>query len=744
MNYKIIREQVLFSRRSLFLFGLSVVLAVAIGCFMPSGKVFAAGGVGTGGSGSGGSSSAGYNTRNGHGWLLYDVNGAGPSGGFRNGTAWSNVQAVCRGANAGSVMLFGISNSAGNIKGYNFIQDYSSGHYAAGTVLDGGRATAIPTSWAQAAFDQLPSQGVSTAGFTFGGANGNVAWFCTGISNVNHDPAGDSVMSCNTGFQGWALDADDLNARLGFAIIIKPTGTAWDPSNYKINGTANQAIPNPPFDTTALAAFGVNQNRGFTIALPDQFKNGTNYDWMILAANAAGTPSNPLGFSILGQGAFNCPSPVTSFTITLKGQTTLLPDNENPNQAQFTNVGATTNRAVNGVVMSRQYVIRKPGQSDQNLPSPPAVTVNIPTGTTGINLSPNPDFRGATGLSAGDQVCVIVTASPGSGKANSSNDITEKGADKSADFCARVVNKPYLSVYSGDVYAGGNFASTSSACPFAGNIAGYLNTGGYGSGTQLAATALGTISGFNSASMRTSGVAARPKGLSFANTPSLGQFSGNHCLRDYFADSAAATSVGSLDLNTAASGDYKISGDVTLGGATIQKGRQLRLFVEGTVKLTGNIQFSTVPRGARADVPSLQIIARNITISNGVQTVDGIYVAQPKLGQQATQGSINTCTEGAGIDSLYGACSNQLVINGAFIANRVQFRRTLGSLRNAVLDQPFGLRAGCSGSNPGGSKPTCAAEVFNFTPELYLTVPSDGSTNLGGPDDYNVVLPPVL
>lgn len=434
----------------------------------------------------------------------------------------------------------------------------------------------------------------------------------------------------------------------------------------------------------------------------------------------------------------------TPFDIRLKGQTSLLPDTENPSQSRFTNVGGTTSRAVNGVVMTRKYSIRRIAQPEQVLPSPPAVTVNIPTGTTGVNLTPNPDTRATTGLNAGDQVCVTVTASPGSGKANSSNNITEKGPDKSADFCARVVNKPYLSVYSGDVYAGGNFANTVTTCINPAKIDGYIGSSGWGSGTQLAATALGAISGFNSASWRTSGTAARPNGLSFANTPTIGTFGASHCLANYFADSAAATAVGSLDLSTAATGDYRIAGNTTINGATIPNGRRIRLFVEGTATINGNIQFASSPRSSRADIPGLQVIARNITISNAVQVVDGIYIAQPQLGQQATQGIINTCSQGTNDDALYGPCGNQLVINGAFIANKVRFLRSLGSLRNANTDQPFGIRAGCSGATPGGPKPTCAGEVFNFTPELYLTVPGSGNNGYAGPDDYIVQLPPVL
>ena len=51
--------------------------------------------------------------------------------------------------------------------------------------------------------------------------NGNVAWFCTGINPARHDPTGSAVVSCDGGFQGWALDADNLFAQLGIAIVIK-------------------------------------------------------------------------------------------------------------------------------------------------------------------------------------------------------------------------------------------------------------------------------------------------------------------------------------------------------------------------------------------------------------------------------------------------------------------------------------------------------------------------------------------
>jgi hypothetical protein len=167
--------------------------------------------------------------------------------------------------------------------------------------------------------------------------------------------------------------------------------------------------------------------------------------------------------------------------------------------------------------------------------------------------------------------------------------------------------------------------------------------------------------------------------------------------------------------------------------------------------ITANsIAFSPAARSSTADIPSLEIVARNTKIASNVTRLDGVYVAQPHAGAGTTEGIINTCTDSAGApigdDNLYNDCGNQLVINGAFVANKVQFRRTLGSLRNAHLDNAFGAATNvCAGSSPGAPKSSCAGELFHFSPEVYLGVPF-GSTpgTPTDPDDYQVVLPPVL
>ena len=73
-------------KRRIFLPALLVLVGSIASLIIMGGGVAHAqggGGVGSGGSGSGGS--GGAQSRYGWGWRLYDVSGAGPSGGFKSG-----------------------------------------------------------------------------------------------------------------------------------------------------------------------------------------------------------------------------------------------------------------------------------------------------------------------------------------------------------------------------------------------------------------------------------------------------------------------------------------------------------------------------------------------------------------------------------------------------------------------------------------------------------------------------------
>jgi len=159
------------------LFALLVVffVSVLIGSLVAPQSAHAAGGVGGGGSGGGGS--GGAQSTYGYGWYVFNTDGSnGTPGGLRNGGTWAGVQATCRDARANKIIAFIVRTSRRNVASsvvYNYTTKFGGSLYLGNS---GGDWEPIPT--AQAQFNSLPASGVSTAGFTFGGPNGNVAWFC--------------------------------------------------------------------------------------------------------------------------------------------------------------------------------------------------------------------------------------------------------------------------------------------------------------------------------------------------------------------------------------------------------------------------------------------------------------------------------------------------------------------------------------------------------------------------------------
>jgi hypothetical protein len=108
-----------------------------------------------------------------------------------------------------------------------------------------------------------------------------------------------------------------------------------------------------------------------------------------------------------------------------------------------------------------------------------------------------------------------------------------------------------------------------------------------------------------------------------------------------------------------------------------------------------------------------------------------VYIAQ-KSG--ATGGSIYTCATSAAplpLDgNLYSACNNKLVVNGIFSANQILLMRTVGSVGQANAGET-------AGSNN-------AAEVFNYSPAMWLAQPPGGSTTGSSNYDSITSLPPIL
>lgn len=321
--------------------------------------------------------------------------------------------------------------------------------------------------------------------------------------------------------------------------------------------------------------------------------------------------------------------------------------------------------------------------------------------------------------------------------------VSVSGSSNSPQTCTgaiKVVRIPYVSFYGADVYAGGDFLGNGS-CTRSSDITTFTRAGSRGSGVQFAALALGTINGFNSARLR-SADPKPPKGLTFANAGSLsGSLGASHCIPDYFADAATLppdTSTTNINLSSVTTGNkfYKNSSTITISG-TLGTSQRTNIFVEGDVRITSDIKYATTSWANTSQIPSLHLYVKgNILIESDVSEIAGMYVAQPS---GSNKGEIVTCvTQGTDTSvtnvNLLSICSTKLTINGSFTARKVSFLRASNSLRDA---------ASPGENSANGSK---AAEVFNFGPEHYLSVPEPvpGSSNTRPAYDSFTGLPPIL
>ncbi len=380
-----------------------------------------------------------------------------------------------------------------------------------------------------------------------------------------------------------------------------------------------------------------------------------------------------------------------------------------------------------------------------NSGSPGSIAPGSPFTTSGLPIPITPTHEGST-------ICTtffVHPATPGAA-----------APEGTAEQCIAIANRPYLKVYGGDIAAGSGLDCASN--PRAG-IATWNRGSSHayaGAGTQYATYAMDAINGF--ASAQSSPGAPAPTGLSFANTvnvdPPAGKFGGGFetapCIANYYdrinslplppASFPTPTPPGQF---TALDGNYAFNSNTILerpggggGDLTVGSGNRITIYIDGNLFISNNVVYPTTMD--ITSIPLFQVVVRgNIYISRNVSQLDGIYIAQ----KHPNAGGINTADDTGGViytcatapftpadhhsNSFYTDCNNKLTINGAFIANSIEFLRTAGKLSLSQNDGP-------SGNN--------AAEVFNFNPSLWLTQPT--TTPTATVDSYDAItsLPPIL
>jgi hypothetical protein len=255
--------------------------------------------------------------------------------------------------------------------------------------------------------------------------------------------------------------------------------------------------------------------------------------------------------------------------------------------------------------------------------------------------------------------------------------------------------EPYFHVYGGDVSAGAGFGAACTVDPDAG-IYGFSSGAApfRGSGSQLAAYALGTIEEFTTGRV----VAPNdPNHLSFASPTTYGgDLNANYaaCAPDFF-EYAAGT----------------LTGDVNIAGRNLALGERQTIYVDGNATITGNITYAGGSYADTSQIPVFRLIVRgNIYVAPNVTRLDGIYIAQPN---GVNAGKFYTCWPGnvpTGAD-INGLCRSRLTVYGAVLAETIKFTRSLGTLSQASAGERYNT-AYAAGQGP--------AEVFIFSPEVWL------------------------
>ena len=419
------------------------------------------------------------------------------------------------------------------------------------------------------------------------------------------------------------------------------------------------------------------------------------------------TPQNQLGGS--GDSAQACATVIADFDLT-------------------PTVTPSTGSAQQNDSISFTYTVYNPGPTPSTLTTCKIVGNNHTSGYTPLpqqdadrNSDPGytppsticpTNFLEGTTTTVATETVDVGNAAPGSRICRSLvlNPKDQNGGFRaSAEACVVIAKTPYVHFQGNDVWAGGGFAAVNPACNASSKIttsAHALKDGSVaGGGVEYAAYALSKITNFGSAGRAIINPAA-PTGkmLTFSNVTSanLGFYGApQHCINDYVATYTGTPVTGqptTIDVNQG-TGTYQINGAHTFHG-DVPNGSQQIWLVNGDVTIDGDIKYSDSYNSV-GDMPSLVIIAMgNVFVKDNVKQMDGLFI---------TRGTFNTCSNAPSGNLSINDCNNQLVVNGSVIAGSLTLLRTYGADGNddSVRKNP--------------------AEIFNFSPEMYLKSALNGS-----------------
>jgi hypothetical protein len=299
-----------------------------------------------------------------------------------------------------------------------------------------------------------------------------------------------------------------------------------------------------------------------------------------------------------------------------------------------------------------------------------------------------------------------------------------RGADIATGGGFRDINDVCASTAPGYISPATGYSAASGAYDYAGGIRAYGNqNGGRGSSAEYGVLSLGLTIGQPTGPVgffsrhnevfANTGVPNAPNGGNLGGYLSPSGATDAHCVDDYFTKTrlpgtTPTTIPGStIDLTGKANGQYQTSGSVTLtssgcGTPVVGISKQITLYVNGNLTINNDICYAKNGWDPtdRSQIPYLAIIVSgNITLTGGVNELDGLYVAQPD--SSGSEGIFNTC------DTF---CANQLVVYGAVIAQQLELNRAHGTMG------PIDADVNNLTTNP--------AELFNYVPSMIIGTPN--------------------
>lgn len=676
----------------------------------------AGGGVGGGGGGGGGS--GGAQSRYGYGWYVFNTDGSGTGtpASMRDGSRWSNVQDICRSENAAQIVAFIVQTPRQSVNSsvvYKYSTSFGGSRYLGNS---GGNWEPIPV--AQAQFNTLPAYGVDTTGYTFGGSNGNVAWFC-----YDFQPQGWDISVAVSVDRATALPGTQIN----WTHSVRNNGPAAASGvRYGSNTGPNQ------FGPTGIASGGTSANS--TSYVVTQADVGTS-----VCRSTVASPRSSADGSSIGTGNA-CVTVPYSYTLTPTvtvnrtsggvGAPVIV-------QPAVTNSGPTKSQPADWQVA--RFII-KPGVA---IPAG-AVSALTPCAyvKTQVVADCTENLNGAsasgavfglgvstltgtndtlTDLAVGSHVCYILSVKP------NAND--NPNYRHSQPACVVISKSPSIQVLGGDLRVGAAFTGNSPVASSIRTSVTIKTDKSYGSWGEYGLIAPGTITGTGSGSSYSGGItcidSCATNSLSFANTPSVGGFISTTKIPNVAA-SFPVTNATPTFLNLSDAAQKRVetgTGTITISGGVIAQGQWLVINApNATVTITGDITYANGSLGAITDIPQLIIIADQINIENNVKNVDAWLIASGPTGTIVTcskSGATNVTTVTQLTTNL---CQNPLVINGPVMARKLYLLRTAGSDQAAASGNP--------------------AEVINLRPDAFLWGIAHNSNSGRLTTVYETELPP--